>query len=115
MSCQINWSRVLDIAPELSTVPVSQQLLIIEQAYLLLNAAVCGDRLDTMATYFAAHQATLNKRKGQGGAVVSQTVGQVSRTYASPQAAFLNLAATGYGQTLELLIRTCAAARWVVA
>ena len=111
----INWTYVVDLAPELSTVPVAQQTLLLESAYRLLNAGVCGDRLDTMAAYFAAHLATLQKRKGAGGQIVSQTVGQVSRTYASPQSAYLNLSATGYGQTLELLIRTCAAARWVVA
>lgn len=111
----INWTLVADIAPELAAVPVAQQTLILEDCYRTLSAGVCGDRLDSMACYLAAHQATINKRRGLAGAVTGQTVGQVSRTYATAQAAYLDLQATSYGQTLERLIRTNPASRWVVA
>lgn len=111
----INWTYVSDIAPELATVPVAQQTIILADAYSVLNVGVCGDRLDTMATYLAAHQATLNKRRGLSGAVAAQSVGQVSRSYVTAQNAYLDLSSTSYGQTLERLIRTNPSARWVVA
>lgn len=111
----IEWLDVLDIAPELSTLPVSAQDALIADAYLLLSEGVNGDRLDTCAKYLCAHMATLNKRKGLGGAITGQSVGQVSRQFASPATAWLSLADTGYGNTLLMLFRTNAAARWVVA
>lgn len=111
----ITWNEVLLVAPELAALTSDQRDQILADAYLLLNEAVCGDRLDLCARYFAAHLATVNRRRGLGGAVSGQSVGQVSRQYATPQAAFLDLGSSSYGQVLQTLIRTNPAARWVVA
>ena len=112
---QITWNDVLNVAPELSTLTTDQQNAIITDAYILLSEGVNGDRLDMCAKCLCAHLATLNRRKGLGGAVTGQTVGQVSRQFASPTMAWLSLADTSYGNTLLMLFRTNAAARWVVA
>lgn len=111
----ITFDDVLLTAPELSTLTTEQRDQVLADAYLLLNEGVCGDRLDLCARYLAAHLATLSRRRGLGGAVTGQSVGQVSRSYASPTDAFLSLPSTSYGQTLQTLIRTNPAARWVVA
>lgn len=111
----INWTDVTNIAPELSTAPAGEQTALLADVYLVLNVAVCGDRLDLCAKYWCAHQATMNKRKGIGGAITGQTVGQVSRQYAAPLAMDSDLEQTSYGLTLKRLIRSNPFARFMVS
>ena len=111
----ITWNDVLLVAPELSTLTTDQRDRTIAEAYLRLSVGVCGDRLDLMAVYLCAHMATVSKRKGLGGQVTGQSVGQVSRQYSAVTGVPLDLGLTSYGLQLHSLIRTTGAARWVVA
>jgi len=111
----IEWNDVIDIAPELSTVSTASQTALITDAYVLLNVGTCGERLDMCAKYLCAHQATLNARRGQGGTITGQSVGQVSRQFSANPTVYLDLESTSYGRTLQRLIRTNSAARWTVA
>lgn len=112
----IDWTDVVDIAPELSTVAVGMQNAILADINEELDPAVWGTRLDAGSKYLAAHRATLATRAGSGGAVQSETVGQVSRTYAvSSATAGAGYSATSYGQVFEQLMLSLAAARFTLS
>lgn len=107
----IAWNDVVNIAPELLTLPVGAQNAILAQVYEELNPEVWCSKLDLGAVWLAAHLATISKRGGAGGPVMSQTVGQVSQSYATTMSALSLLGATAYGQEYERLILTLPAAR----
>jgi hypothetical protein len=111
----ITSADVLLVAPELSTLNGSQWTALLAQVYLQLDEDAWGDWLDLGATYLAAHLATMSKRAGTGGAVVSESVGSVSRSYAvAPTTAAMT--STGYGQEFCRLQNLLGAARgpWVI-
>lgn len=87
----ITWDDVAALAPALADIEVESQDLIIAHVSRVLKAARWGDLIDVGQTYLAAHLGALVLRAtgGAGGSssqavgpVVSETVGQVSRTYA---------------------------------
>lgn len=69
-----------------------------------------GDHRNTAVALLALHWMTLNERKGgSAGAVVSETVGDLSRTYAQTQAqgtSGQDLGSTRWGQQLLALRRS---------
>lgn len=111
----IVWADVTAIAPELSTVGASTQTAILAYANAELDAATWGGRLERGRAYLAAHLATLSRRAGSGGAVVSESVGDVSRAYSTGDALASDLEATAYGKEFRRLIKTLPLARFGVS
>lgn len=112
----ITWTDVVNIAPELSTVATDTQTAILADVALQMPAEVWGTMLDTGSKYLAAHLATVTSRRGGGGAgpLTSETVGQVSRSYAAPLKA-TSIMSTPYGVEYDRLLMNLPAARWTVA
>lgn len=113
----ITWTDVSDLASELSAVATTARTLILA----LVNAKVDVESLDGEAgeltkavrVYYAAHLGALSLQ-GSGawtGAVVSESAGGLSRSYASnsPNGTSPLWDKTPYGQTLRALLRTSGA------
>jgi hypothetical protein len=103
-------------APELASLTPEQLDRAVTSANSLLDAEVWCDWLEMGLLNLAAHLAAMAKRKGTGGAVQSESVGQVSRTYAVtsvPSRAALS--STVYGQEYERLAQLLNTSRgpWV--
>lgn len=83
----ISWDDVTTVAPELSAVPTDTRTAILADVALQISVTAWGgsDRADMASKYLAAHLGTLALGGANGGGpVVSEVVGQVSRSYASP-------------------------------
>lgn len=116
MSLSITWADVVAVAPELSSVDLATQTKVLADTAAGMNEDVWGPKLNTAAPWLAAHLATLTKRSGTGGQVISESVGQVSRTYASSVAQGSGMyGSTVYGVEFERIMKTLPAARFVVA
>ena len=99
---------VVAVAPELATIPVASQVALLDQAVGHVDAGEFGDDTDAAIAYLAAHTAVVSKSQGQGP-IASESVGPLSRSYAS-LTSFGTLGLTTYGiQFLELLKRCPAA------
>lgn len=104
---------VLAIAPELGTIAPEdgRWAAFIADAYSELGAAVWGTRLDRGAKYLVAHWMTVSTGNAGGalkGAVLSESVGGISRTYAQPTATRGTYASTSYGAEFLRLQRLVA-------
>lgn len=111
----INWNTVLGIAPELDSVNIDTQVMALAFVNEAISDSVWGTK--TTATlaraYMAAHIATLSLRGGNGasGAVVSESAGGLSRTYAQSMATNSTWGSTPYGVQFAALLRTNICAR----
>ena len=111
----IAWSDVIVVAPELSTVPVALQNLILGYVNGSLNTDEFGDKFVIAASFLAAHMATMALRGGLGasggpiGPVVSEYAGPVGKTYLNMFALwkgsqYYNF--TVYGQEYAMIVST---------
>jgi hypothetical protein len=113
----ITWDDVTAIAPELEDVELEAQTIILASANTSLNACAFKPANLTLARILlAAHMATMTVMSGgesATGAVLSETVGGISRTYsdASSVGAVGGNSGSAYGDQLAYLIRT-SRARW---
>ena len=110
----IAWDDVVNLAPDLSGVSYGAQDLILEY----VNDALAVDQfggedalsLKMARIYLAAHMAVLERTAASGspGQVVSESVGGLSRTYASSSSgAATGFAATSYGRAyLDIVHRS---------
>ncbi len=101
----ITWANVVNLAPELATVPAGAQAQILQLAYQEMDSTTWGDLLDSGATWLAAHLATLTLRKGKAGALESARVGPVEQSWGSLGTERSLLDATVYGQSYLRMIR----------
>lgn len=116
MTISITWADVEAIAPELATVATATKNAILADLPLQMNETVWAEKLNLGAKYLAAHLATISARRGAGGAIQSQSVGQVSRTFAASMASGQALfGSTSYGVIYEGLLMSLAAARFTIA
>ncbi len=112
----ITWAHVVDHAAELSTVDTDAQTDILDFVNNEgVDPAIFHDGSDSSQTYrlariaLAAHIATMGKRRGTGGAVTSQSAGQLSRSYGVNGSAATDLDATSYGQLFKGYVHRSAA------
>jgi hypothetical protein len=97
----ITWTEMIEMtgATELSSVASATQSAILTQVAFQLDEDTWGDLYEAGCAWLAAHIATVSRRKGTGGAVQSESVGSVSRTYAVSTASY----STSYGAEYERL------------
>jgi hypothetical protein len=115
MATIITWTDVVAIAPELSSVAVAGQTLVLAAVGKQVGAGQWGDLQKEGQLALAAHMGTLIKRAaGAVGPVVSQTVGPVSRTYAVIASAASSLGSTSWGSEYQRLIMILPAVRGLV-
>ena len=115
----ISWADVTALAPELSTVDAGKQTLILDQVN---NIEIHDDTWRSAAKanlarrYLAAHLASVTSNgRGSVGPVQSESVGQVSRSYAiSVAQGSSNLDTTSYGKEYRRLVRNQFGGPWVV-
>lgn len=96
---------LLDIAPEMEAVDPSKRERLLGYASKQVGF---GDKdiRNLAIAYLAAHEYTLSQRNGAGGAVSSETEGDLSRTYSfGMTAAETSFGLTSYGQEFERLKR----------
>lgn len=120
----IVWDDVIAHAPELSTVGSTAQDDILAVANEVLDVTQFGgeDAAKTRLAriYFASHFATIDSQGSSGatGAVVSETVGGLSRAYASVSASGTDPLwdRTPYGQAFRALLRATPVLRgaWIL-
>ncbi|MFW6085061.1 MAG: DUF4054 domain-containing protein, partial [Gemmatimonadota bacterium] len=93
---------VVVVAPEFGAADPDRIEAIVELAIGRLDADVFGDRGTEAAAYLAAHLLTMSERGGRGGQIVSESEGDLSRSYGAVQPGVGQssdaLAATSYGQ-----------------
>lgn len=88
---------VRDIAPELKAEDDGRIDTFLGFAALSVNANVWGDKSDLGVAVMAAHLLTLSNRGGVSGAVTSEKVGDLARSYSSTKASDETLMSTSYG------------------
>ena len=103
----IDWTDVVEIGSELSSVPVATQTVILAMVDRQIDDTVWGDMADDGRRYLAAHMgAVYNSAPGAAGAVVSESLGPMSRTYASGSSSDDDeLATTKYGKFYLHMLR----------
>jgi hypothetical protein len=103
--------HVKELGQELAAMPDATLDAAVRRAKLQLNPDVLPNLevAGLAGAYLAAHLATVTTRRGANGAVASESVGDVSRTYAAPRGAGGEgeLDSTPYGQAYRDLIRRC--------
>ena len=125
MSNPITWQDVTALATEHGETPLDAQTAILEHVNTALNVNKLKPKALRLARIsLAAHLATMiapassGDTSGSGtvaGPIVSERVGDISRTYAAVSTAVadvesgIGLNGTEYGQTFAMLIRTSAA------
>lgn len=108
----ISWSHVISVAPELSGSVIADlaQQMILSVANTKLDSNGWGGETSTLLqlarSYLAAHMATLQRRKGVGGAVASRAAGGLSVSFSAPPLSSSMLSTTSYGQLYLQLART---------
>lgn len=104
----IVWADVLAIAPELTTasVPVATQTVLLAIAERQIDDDAWSDFADDGRRYLTAHLGSLYVSGGSaGGAVTSETLGPMSRSYAQGSTEDGSLGTTKYGVFYRHLIR----------
>ena len=98
---------VKNIAPELEDLTSTTIQFWIDQAELSVSVKVWGTKADLATGLLTAHYLTLSKRKGKGGVIKSQKVGDLKKEYDNGNLEnFDDLDATSYGQQFKRL-RKC--------
>lgn len=103
----IDWTDVVEVGAELSTVPTATQNVILAMVDRQIDDAVWGDMADDGRRYLAAHMgAVYNSSPGAAGPLVSETLGPMSRSYgASSSSDDDELATTKYGKMYLHMLR----------
>ena len=106
----LTWFDVTSFAPELckgvQIAPISQAL-ILGTVNTIVSEGVWGDVTTQARVLYAAHMATLQKRRGQPGAASQRSMGGISEAFGVTgplSASFLSL--TSYGQSYLGLAKT---------
>lgn len=116
----INWANVLEVAAELTTVPLALQTSIL--AHVNGNGVAVDvfdgeDGTDTKLArqYKAAHMGAMTAEDAGGGAgpIISETEGAISRTYANLVTSSSDLGMTKYGRAFQMMCRMHAAGAWL--
>jgi hypothetical protein len=97
------WQDVVNVAPELSTVPEPSQTAFLAMAALEVPAYQWGKRILDGQRYLAAHLATISRKRGEGP-TTDKSVGQISQGFADMMANG-PLGTTIYGVEYERLVR----------
>ncbi len=110
----IAWYNVTALAPELATTIPATQTALLAYVNAKIDDDTWGDTLsaDMGRAYYAAHLATLAKRRGSGP-ITQEAVGQLSRSY-GPTGVPGALGMTSYGAMYELLARQTVAVLGIV-
>ena len=100
----ITWADVEDVAPLLSTVPVDAQTKILAYVNDTVNSgAFNNDSAYTLAKcYLAAHRGSCVLTAGTGAAIASESMGGLSRSYATPSVS--NLDSTSFGREYRSIV-----------
>lgn len=104
------WSNIVALAPELSSLDAVMGALILDTISKELSADNLGvERYERAVTYLTAHVACLLETGafGKAGAVTSESVGGISRSYAanSPMGTHPWYDKTAYGRMYLFIIR----------
>lgn len=94
---------LIDIAPEMASVPEATRQRLIEYAALQVNFGSPAIK-DLATAYLVAHQYAVSQKAGAAGAVTSETEGDLSRSYGGSLSES-PYGASSYGQEFERLMR----------
>lgn len=104
----VTWAQVVSLCPDVATVPLAAQTLILAFVDGELDATRWGSKYTLGAIYYCAHLG-LGALAGSGssaGPVISESVGGVSVAYGvSVAQSPTDLGSTGYGRQYQTLAR----------
>lgn len=110
------WDDVLAVAPELSVTAAATQTVVLAQVEIEIDAEVWGDYADMGRRLLAAHYGTiftpgLSGGGATAGPVTSETLGPMSRSYATATSSNVpaELGRTKYGIEYYRLMRKAVA------
>jgi hypothetical protein len=109
----IVWNDVEAIAPQTSKALASTRVAVLLIVDAQIKDANWGALADVARRYLAAHLATLAMRGGNG-AVTSESLGAMSRSYAGALGMTGSLAQTSYGQEYLRMVKLLPSALGVV-
>ena len=89
------------LAPEFATYDPTALTLVSDQAALLVNVSVWGAKSDLGVVYMTAHMLTMAARRGAGGALSMEKVGDLQRGYFGGGAGTDELDQTAYGKEFK--------------
>jgi hypothetical protein len=101
----IAWADVTAIAPELTSTAVAtatQTIILAMVNERMVDGDAWGDYADDGRRYLAAHMATVSGAGAGAGAVTSESIGPLSRSYAAVDG---DLGTTKYGVFYRTLLR----------
>ena len=103
----LTWFEVEQYAPELTgkIVPLAQNF-ILTTVNTLIAESVWNTITPMARVLYAAHLATLERRKGQPGYATSRSMGGVSESYGGSPLSSSFMSLTGYGQAYLGLAKT---------
>ncbi len=106
----IGVQNIIDIGPEFANEDPARITKFIAIAKLFIDPKVWGKKTDVGHAYFTAHLLKSSPLSNGGGGAVgpitSETVGDLSRTFASAQISNTDHSATAYGRIFDQLRRT---------
>lgn len=103
----INADFVREVAPEFADLTDSVIDFWIEQAVLSINVDVWGDKADFATGLMTAHYLTIRARRGAGGPIRSEKVGDLKIEYGNNDGESLDaLDSTSYGQNFKQMRRS---------
>lgn len=116
----ITWANVIALDAAFTSTPAGQQTFILALVIAELSPTVWGDLLNIGQTLLAAHYATDldGASSGAVGTVLSEKVGEVSRTYSDVSAGGGDdddLTTTFYGAQYLRLMKTLPLARFGIS
>jgi hypothetical protein len=93
-------SLVQSIATEFKGRASEEVQVFLDIAMTMVDSTVWGDKYDYGVAYLAAHLMTMTERKGVGGAVIKEHVGEITVQYSQPNTDAVKslYLATSYGQ-----------------
>lgn len=104
----VTWADVVIVAPALSTLDVPSQNFFLTESLRQIDSDVWGEYATVGQIYLAAHMATLTLGAGSGP-ITSETLGQMSRSYAVPLWLKSSLALTRFGAEYDRLLNIAVA------
>jgi len=111
MSC--TWNDVLAIAPDLASVPLTTQQVVLAYANRTVTECIWGDDAVLGCSYLAAHMGAKSLAEYGAGDISSESVGDVSAAYSAValDAAASDLHSTKWGRIYLTLAKALPGAR----
>lgn len=101
----VDKSFLLDLSPEFSTVDEARITRLVALAEPMIPSSKWGSKADLAVALYVAHLLTIGSTAGKG-AVTSERIGDIERTYAASGSSNKDLESTAWGAQFKALGRS---------